>query len=879
MTAESVRLRASMLSHFDVPWLGAVEDPDALDRLLLEDCSRVSGVDGVRYWAMDDAVRRGVVAEASQTDLLEALGQLQERPDDQEQWAIETFVNGDALQQLQDADVEQLRALASVARWLDVGLGEDVELVINNRLRFTELLGSLQAVATEHFLGRDPQLFGLAAGAFVGGPPVLVRGLGGVGKSALVARYVVGAVETLAAQFAYLNFDDTSLDPRFPASLVTALVRQLALQVAPHQSRLAARLIERARDRLRTGSRATEVQSRSLQFHGGEVADLLADAGRLVDGGRPLILVFDTLEEVQRRDQSAMYALASFLGEVRGTMPTAQLVLAGRAPIPELTTGAQLMPGAQLMAAEIVLEGLERPDAVQLLGRLYDRGDVDLEEVVSQVGTSPLCIRLAAEILKRSSADEAMRGLELRRVGVEGELYRRLLGAIPDQNVKRLAHPGLTLRRITPELITEVLAGPCGVTVPDVARARQLFEGLAAEAVLVEHAPGDYWTLIHRADVRRMMLARLAAEEPEKVPEIHHGAVRYYAARDDVVARTEELYHRLMLGEDAQTLERHWDQRALTGLSGSIDELPPSSRAYLASKDKNLGISDEDLREADLQTRRMLVEQRVQELIGEKLVAQARQELDAHVLETGDESAVISDLQIQVLELAGQFSEALDTAAHARAEAARIGSVAEFVTFTLHYARLAERTNEVTLAYPYLNEALEFTRSLEPTQTHQVLELRLISALLGARRRSAVQLPSPGRVSVDERLADRAIELYESVGLTQVRKVPGLLRDLAAEVGPRSPALLQAALQTIGVSPVEAKRVIEDVEHDEPAWAEDIERGEAGGSIAGLIDTADESASAQISESVSEIYQSESDSAIDYTPAEQEFEEGSDASA
>ena len=865
MTAESLRLRASMLSHFDVPWLGTIEDADALDRVLLEDCSRVSGADGVRYWAMDDAVRRGVVAEATQTDLLDALGQLQERPDDREQWAIESLVRGDALQQLQDADVEQLRALASVSRWLDLGLGEDAELIINNRLRLTELLGSLEAVATEHFLGRDPQLLGLAAGAFVGGPPVLVRGLGGVGKSALVARYVVGAVETLAARFAYLNFDDTSLDPRFPASLVTALVRQLALQVAPQQSRLAARLIERARDRLRTGSRATEVQSRSLQFHGGGVADLLDEAGGLIDGGRPLILVFDTLEEVQRRDQSAMYALADFLRELRAAIPTAQLVLAGRAPVPELTTGVQLMP------AEIVLEGLERPDAVRLLGMLYDRGDVDLEEVVSQVGTTPLCIRLAAGILRHRSGDEAIRGLELRRVGVEGELYRRLLGHIPNLDVRRLAHPGLTLRRVTPELIMQVLAGPCGVEVPDMGRAHRLFEGLAGEAVLVEHDPGDYWTLIHRADVRRMMLARLAADEPEKVHEIHHGAVRYYALRNDMVANTEELYHRLMLGQDAPKLEQHWDQRALKGLSGSIDELPPGSRAYLASKDKNLGISDEDLREADLQTRRRLVEQRVQELIGEQLVPQAMQELRSHVTETGDESAVISDLQIQVFELAGHFSEALQIAAGAREVAAHTGSVEEFVTFTLHYARLAERTDEVTLAKPYLTEAVEFIRSLEPTQKHQLLELRVICALLGARRRSGA--------GVDERLADRAIELYESLGLTQVRKVPGLLRDLAAEVGPRSPALLQAALQTIGVSPDEAKRVLEDVEHEEPAWSADIERGEAGGSISGLIDTADEAASAQISESVSEIYQGESDSAIDYTPAEQEFEEESDASA
>ena len=417
------------------------------------------------------------------------------------------------------------------------------------------------------------------------------------------------------------------------------------------------------------------------------------------------------------------------------------------------------------------------------------------------------------------------------------------------------------------------MRSPAEWTCPTSAGHIELFEGLAGEAVLVEHEPGDYWTLIHRSDVRRMMLARLTADEPEKVKDIHQGAVRYYGARDDVVAKTEELYHRLMLGEDARTLERHWDRQALAGLSGAINELPPSSRAYLASKDKNLGVSDEDLREADLQTRRTLVEQRVQELIGEGLVTQAWQELESHVAETGDDSAVISDLQIQVLELTGRFVDAFFIADHAREAAALSGSVEEFVTFTLHYARLSERTDGVTMAYPYLTEALDFIRSLEPTQNHQILELRLICALLGARRRTGAGLTltpgvAPVDASRDDPLSERAIELYESLGLTVIRKVPGLLRDLAAEVGSRSPEIVQAALRTIGVSPAEARRVHEDVSPIEETWTGDIERGEAGGSISELIDTADEEASFGISESVSEIYQSESDSAIDYTPEE-----------
>jgi hypothetical protein len=86
--------------------------------------------------------------------------------------------------------------------------------------------------------------------------------------------------------------------------------------------------------------------------------------------------------------------------------------------------------------------------------------------------------------------------------------------------------------------------------------------------------------------------------------------------------------------------------------------------------------------------------------------------------------------------------------------------------------------------------------------------------------------------------------------------------------------IVQAALRTVGVAPAEAKRV--DVGGD-LEFSEDVERGEVGGSISEAIAGSDEAGSAQISEAVSEIYQGETDAAIDYTPDEGGFEEGADA--
>ncbi|HLK02572.1 MAG TPA: hypothetical protein VKU39_22050, partial [Streptosporangiaceae bacterium] len=160
------------------------------------------------------------------------------------------------------------------------------------------------------------------------------------------------------------------------------------------------------------------------------------------------------------------------------------------------------------------------------------------------------------------------------------------LAHIPDEQVRKLAHPGLALRRITPELVRNVLAGPCGLGELDWRQATDLTARLAGEVWLVRRTPDG---LYHRPEVRGPML-KLMANDPahrEVGPRIHAAAVDWYehiGARPDRLspgrAQVEALYHSLMLksgdepvaavdGPDAELWRRLAQQ-----LGPAVDELP-----------------------------------------------------------------------------------------------------------------------------------------------------------------------------------------------------------------------------------------------------------------------------------------------------------------
>ena len=80
--------------------------------------------------------------------------------------------------------------------------------------------------------------------------------------------------------------------------------------------------------------------------------------------------------------------------------------------------------------------------------------------------------------------------------------------------------------------------------------------------------------LVHRPDVRAVMLPQILRDPKVDATAVQLAAITYYSDRRDPAARTEELYHRLLLGQTSEQLEPRWDPRAAEQLAAAVDELP-----------------------------------------------------------------------------------------------------------------------------------------------------------------------------------------------------------------------------------------------------------------------------------------------------------------
>ncbi|HEX8865358.1 MAG TPA: ATP-binding protein, partial [Lentzea sp.] len=461
--ARELRLRASLLAHYELPWLGV----DHEDGVLFPESRRVGVEPGVRRWCLDDSVRRSAVAGVRPKELRRVWSALVKRPDDPRQWAIDRFIGQNEGVSLEELDVDRVRAIGWLSRWLDLRHLPD-QHSIDRALGMAALLEPLRAIADHTFVGRQDVLALLDDQLRQPGRPLLIHGMGGVGKSAVLARHLLAHVDD--ALVCYLNFDNSALDPAAPVSLVSAIAKQLVPQL-PASDEISA-LVRSGADRLRSDTKLLDTSTRSItlrrnaQRYLQELSDVLPD--------RPRIFVFDTLEEVQRRSPAVQEAFAEFIESLAQHVT---ILLAGRSPAPAFGF------------ASVELSVLPSEDAITLLRSLVDVPVAEAREVIQLIRVTPLCVRMAAGILRKHPTNNAFRDLALRRTAIEGELYHRLLGYIKDPDVRSLAHPGLTLRRVTPALIEQVLAKPCRITVPDGERAHHLFEELAREAMLVERLP------------------------------------------------------------------------------------------------------------------------------------------------------------------------------------------------------------------------------------------------------------------------------------------------------------------------------------------------------------------------------------------------------
>ncbi|WP_187283591.1 AAA family ATPase [Streptomyces sp. t39] len=806
-------------------------DDPALREMLAFDCDQVSTREG-RRWRLTPQVRTAALERLRTPErMLRAARAVPGDPADTARAWAERLLRGQA-RDLASYGVDELHAALTVTQWFAeaplaraalarCSLDLPEPAVVRDRIELAALLQPLRALVGDRFVGRHHELDMLAAHVGVlprpggtprptpaGRPRLMIHGPGGVGKSTLVARFVLdhaGRPGASVLPFAYLSFDRADLLPQQPLTLLAEAARQLGLlhpELAPAAAELGAAVRLTLLADHRSSAETARTHTGGRRGHARDerkLAELFARLAGSAAGGSgdgPVLLVLDTMEQAQRQGGSAMTRLTEFLDVLQSVCPRLRVVLAGRAPLDDASRSAY---GTE----SLELRGFDQALALAFL-RHHTGGDEAaggdfLAGVVRRFGTNPLSLKLVAEVIRQEGPDALDDPASRRHLWLlmdpeqlQGALYQRILDHLGDPALRRIASPGLTVRRVTPDVIREVLAGPCGLGDVDPVRAHDLFRLLRAEASLVEDVPGRE-AVVHRPDVRRAMLLLLRRDDPRLMRRIDRAAVAYYAGlpeTDPVLTaehRAEELYHRMALDQSAATLDRRWLDAAAPLLESALDELPPRAQVYLSDR---LGITVAPslraqadgvtwARQAETEAGRLLADghpERALALLSER---------------TGEHAGTVSLalLRLRALAALGRTDEARPLIEHALDRASQESATA-FVEIAVLGARLEEDAGRFGASRALLLEA----RSAPSARHDRTALLTVDAALLRLHRRTGTADVPEART-----LREDVLERLGGWSTRELERHPTLVRDLAAEVGDAVPRLVPLAARLLGV--------------------------------------------------------------------------------
>jgi hypothetical protein len=643
---------AAVLVSFDPDVLrpagpAKLKHTEAVAQLLLQSVATESDNDHPRWMLRTEARRSALERLGTREAMQEARQCNKERDAGLQQEVLDALIDGRS-RALSEQSREELTCTLQAVGWLHGVLDgvpepRDVRAALNR----ATILSPFHDLAA-HFLGRERELRALRAHVDVlqtsskveavgralraGSPrvPLVIDGVGGIGKSTLVAKFILdhaSSVDAAELAFVYIDYDRPGLLPYEPTTVLVEAAQQLAVQ--GHGStweELSARLSSllasagHARGR-RPGSELVRLRSVVDRETRSQFIDEFAGTFHSSDLRElPLLLVLDTFEQVQHFGSEVVQEVGTFLAELAAGVRQLRVVIAGRAPVDEFVN------------QELHLGAFDDDAAV---GYLLARG-IDDETVarnlVDRLTGNPLTLQLAVRAIARDRRElENIQTLRRQRrlrfvpfvsipflsvdhEEIQGYLYRRILDHVRSDAVRGLVHPGLVLRRVSPDLIQQVLADACGISVPTRADAQRLFDELRQEVTLVRMAGST--ELEHRADVRRVMLPLIHSDNPSAAERIHRGAVAYYAARNSVEDRAEEIYHRLFVDDLRQEIDARWESGVDTLLAAALDELPPAGQAYLSPRVGREPRDKSVWERADAETRARRLQDRVADLLG-----------------------------------------------------------------------------------------------------------------------------------------------------------------------------------------------------------------------------------------------------------------------
>lgn len=557
-------------------------DPDELHPAAREALRPLVGDAEAPTWSLLPDERRRLITEAGSLDALRG-ARTPESSSDPGQRTIDRILDGPPFDLATVPDHELPYWLQAVGWFADSVPDLPIAADVHQTLARRRVRGRLRGLAGPKLWGRETKLRRLLGWyADVNPEPMAITGIGGVGKSALVAGFALELPEDTV--ILWLDFDRADLAPDDAVSVLAALAAQMAVQLDD----VAVPTIEASR----------------WEQGADELATVLAEA--VAGGAAPLLVLdgFEIAQHAERHDE-----IWGVLERLLARLPALHVVVSGRAPVPGLTLAGR-------HAKTMPLTGLTRRAA---RAWLLDQGldESALAAVLRVANGVPLALKMAVRLVEAGGDVGAVPDW-LPRALVEGYLYQRILDRVVDPALRALARDALVLRRLTAEMIPAVFGDriPAGLDPPTA------FARLSRELALVETidgrppATGTTYTgpLRLRPEVRTATLRLLELDDAPRVREIDRRAAAWYAVQDltDPSTAAELVYHYLRLGEVAAA-EHAWRDGCAPPLWNAEEDIPesfPAARAWLRSRTTGKGqpaiVAEVWEQEAYTRIRRML---------------------------------------------------------------------------------------------------------------------------------------------------------------------------------------------------------------------------------------------------------------------------------
>jgi hypothetical protein len=531
---EAALIRAALTPGFD---RSSLSDDDAAALVGLVADPRGS------KWVLRAAERRRIIASTGSLANLSQHFVPSEHPDEAER-VVRNILAGPPYEFEKD-DEASLAWWIQAVRWFE-GLAPDLPTpaAISRVLERRRIRSRLDKITDGEFRGRVAQLDLLRRWYKEGNGPVVLSGIGGIGKSSVVARFASELpAETLLL---WLDFDRADLAPDDAASVLSAISDQASLQLDSF---------------VLPKTEGDEWMPRAESVGAGIAAAITPSFAPLV--------VLDSFEAAQ---YSTRYQeIWPVLETISRHLPNLKVCVTGRAPVP----GLKLLGKT---ASPIELRGIDPSDARQWL---RDKGitiPAVLDRVVELAGGIPLIIRLALRLIEVGGQVQDL-PRDLPQKIVAGYLYDRILDRVQNPEFKQLASAFLVVRRITVDMFMPLFEGL--VDLPP-GEPSDWFAELSREMGLVEGGEA----LQARPEVRAATLSLLERENPALVRSIDERAVTWYAANNaaSIENAAELVYHNLRLDNIAGA-ETAWREGAGAFLMFAADDIRGAkARAWLLGR-------------------------------------------------------------------------------------------------------------------------------------------------------------------------------------------------------------------------------------------------------------------------------------------------------